>query len=104
MIGHNPELKGDVHPIQCSINDGRGQEMPIVSPRTAEVTGAFRRHRCSHYPLGKKQYTEFDYKINNKTTDGCKGKLERWSDRVMNWKGGPINPTSVRSTAWSGYE
>ena len=35
------ELKGDVHPIQCSINDGRGQEMPIVSPRTAEVICAF---------------------------------------------------------------
>ena len=37
----NTELKGDVHPIQCSINDGRGQEMPIVSPRTAEVICAF---------------------------------------------------------------
>ena len=32
------EMKGDMHPIQCSINDGRGQEKPIVSPRTAEVT------------------------------------------------------------------
>ena len=20
MIGHNPELKGDVHPIQCPVN------------------------------------------------------------------------------------
>ena len=56
MIGHNPELKGDVHPIQCSINDGRGQEMPIVSPRTAEVTLIRRTNGwvSCHRPLGNK--------------------------------------------------
>ena len=41
VLKEDTELKGDVHPIQCSINDGRGQEMPIVSPRTAEVICAF---------------------------------------------------------------
>jgi len=29
---------------------------------------------------------------------------EEMVGQVINWKGGPINPTSVRSTAWSGYE
>ena len=41
MIGHNPELKGDVHPIQCPVNAlGEVNEEYTYgkASRTADVT------------------------------------------------------------------
>ena len=41
MIGHNPELKGDVHPIQCPVYAlGEVKEEYIYgkASRTADVT------------------------------------------------------------------
>jgi len=42
MIGHNPELKGDVHPIQCLISGrkflkGLTKPQERTTPQTADV-------------------------------------------------------------------
>ena len=56
MIGHNPELKGDVHPIQCPVNAlGEVNEEYTYgkASRTADVTdGEIIKNHLRHLPLG----------------------------------------------------
>ena len=56
VIGHNPELKGDVHPIQCPVNAlGEVNEEYTYgkASRTADVTdGEIKKNHLRHHPLG----------------------------------------------------
>ena len=60
MIGHNPELKGDVHPIQCPVNAlGEVNEEHTYgkASRTADVTdGKIKKNHLRHLPLGLNLY------------------------------------------------
>ena len=56
VIGHNPELKGDVHPIQCPVNAlGEVNEEYTYGKAswTANVTdGKIKKIHLRHLPLG----------------------------------------------------
>ena len=60
VIGHNPELKGDVHPIQCPVNAlGEVNEEYTYgkASRTADVTdGKIIKKHLRHLPLGLSVY------------------------------------------------
>ena len=60
MIGHNSELKGDVHPIQCPVNAlGEVNEEYTYgkASRTADVTdGKIKKNHLRHLPLGLSVY------------------------------------------------
>ena len=60
VIGHNPELKGDVHPIQCPVNAlGEVNEEYTYgkASRTADVTdGKIKKNHLRHLPLGLSVY------------------------------------------------
>ena len=60
VIGHNPELKGDVHPIQCPVNAlGEVNEEYTYgkASRTADVTdGKIKKNHLRHLPLGLSLY------------------------------------------------
>ena len=60
VIGHNPELKGDVHPIQCPVNAlGEVNEEYTYgkASRTADVTdGKIKKNQLLHLLLDLSVY------------------------------------------------
>jgi len=61
MIGHNPELKGDVHPIQCpvtALGEVKEEYTYGKASRTADVTDGktYKKNHLRHLPLGLSVY------------------------------------------------
>ena len=109
MVGHNNELKGGDHqPHQCSINVWERVGINVLSIPNNRIDisncGCFTTMQ-NGWPLSARhKYLQGKFLVRsakNEWTNGCKGKLERWSDIILNWRG-TCTPFSVRSMMGEG--
>ena len=106
MVGQNNQLKGGSHqPYQCSINVWERVEINVLLIPNNRIDtsncGCFTTMQnglplsARHKYLPRKVLVRL---VKNLWTKGCKGKLERWSDIILNWRG-RATPFSVWSVA-----
>ena len=110
IVGQSYKLKGGAHqPLQCSINVWESVDINVLSIPNNRIDtsncGCFTTMQnglplsTRHKYLPRKILVRL---VKNLWTKGCKGKLERWSDIILNWRG-TCTPFSVWSMHGSGF-